>query len=188
MYISFIRCVQSCPGFGKSRNCAAVLCIVGLTTHSKLTWENVLPVLNVLLTSVHIILNRADLEILICCTHLLSRTDVTCCWTLGQYVHLRKVNSEKTRFLLCSFPILNALSPFFLQLYMLSMTWYGISLCPVGFSCPSCVPSQLLAHPRAVKATGEAEKAGVLCRYCSAIAEAANVTTLFSPVIQNSAS
>ena len=35
---------------------------------------------------------------------------------------------------------------FFPQLYMLSMTSYGVEY-PFGVSCPGCAPSQLLVHP-----------------------------------------
>lgn len=57
------------------------------------------------------------------------------------------------------------------------MVW-GISL--------SQLPHSLLPIPSPLsgKATWEAEKSGILCRYSWAIDEAANVTTLFSPVIQ----
>lgn len=46
---------------------------------------------------------------------------------------------------------------------------YGISLWPVSVSCPTSVPSQILAYPQCDK------KALMLCKHCSAVAKTTGV-------------
>ena len=61
----------------------------------------------------------------------------------GLYQSTRRFLGKANTITLNVFPFLLLLPTLYAEH---DIIWYGISLWPIGFSCPGCVPSQLFVH------------------------------------------